>query len=57
VLSLFKVVLGGTCVVYEVDRGRESLSWWLFVSSMEQDVGMFCLGRHDGEIGDVDSIL
>ncbi len=34
VVSLFQVVLGGTCAVYEVGRGRESLSGSLSVSSM-----------------------
>ena len=57
VLSLFKVVLGGTCVVYEAARGRESLSRLLLVSSMKQVVGMFCLGRRGGETGDGGSVL
>jgi len=52
VVSLFQVVFGGTCVVYEVGRGRESMSGSLSVSSMEQVVGMFCLGRRGGEMGD-----
>ena len=41
-----------TCVVYGVDRGRESLSGSLSVSSMWQVVGMFCLGRRGREVGD-----
>ena len=57
VLRLFHVVLGGTCVVYEVGRGRESLSGSLSVSFTEQVLGMFCLGRRGGEMGDGGSVL
>ena len=39
-------------MVYEVGRGRESPFGSLSVSSMEQVVGMFCLGRRGGEMGD-----
>ncbi len=48
VLGLFQVVLGGTRVVYEIGPRREFLSGSLSVSSMEQIVGMFCLGRRGG---------
>ena len=56
-VSLFHVVLGGTCVAYEAGRGRESLSGSLSVSSMWQVMGMFCLGRRGGEMGDGGSVL
>ena len=56
-LSVFQVVLGGACVVYEVGRGRESMAGSLSVSSMEQVVGMLCLGSRVGEMGDGGSIL
>ncbi len=36
--------------------GRESLSGSLLVSSMEQVVGMFCMGRRGGQLNGV-SIL
>ena len=49
--SLFQVLLGGTCVVYEVGNGKESLAGSLSTSSMEQVVGMLCLGRRGGELG------
>ena len=39
-------------MVYEVGRGKESLSVSLSVSSMEQVVGMFCLRMRGGEMGD-----
>ncbi len=45
VFSLFQVVLGCTRVVYADDLGRESLFGFLLVSSMEQVMGMFCMGR------------
>ena len=57
VVSLFHVVLGGTCVSYEVGRGRKSLSGSLSVSSIWQVVGMFCLGRSGGERGVGGSVL
>ena len=44
-------------MVYEVGRGRESLSRSLSVSSMEQVVGMFCLGRRGGDMGDGGFVL
>ena len=44
-------------MVYGVGRGRESLSRSLSVSSMVQVVGMFCLGRRVGEMGDGGSVL
>ena len=44
-------------MVYEVGRGRESLSGSLSVSSMWQIVGMSCLGRHGGEMGVGGSVL
>jgi hypothetical protein len=44
-------------VAYEVGRGRESLFGSLSVSSMWQVVGIFCLGRRYGEMGDGGSIL
>ena len=51
-LSFFRLVLGGTSVVYEVSPGKESLFRSLLVSSMEQVVCMFCLRRRGGEIWD-----
>ena len=57
VVSLFHVVLGGTCVVYGAGRGMESLSGSILVSSMWQVVGMFCLGRRGGEMGDGGCVL
>jgi hypothetical protein len=57
VVSLFQVVLGGTCAVYEVGRGRKSLSGSLSVSSMEQVVDIFCLGRRGGDMWDGGSVL
>ncbi len=56
-VSLFQVVLGGTYVVYEVSRGRESMSGSFLVSYMEQVVGMFSLGRRGEEMGDGGSIM
>ncbi len=44
-------------MVYEVGRGRESLSGSLSMRFMEQVVGMFCLGRLGGEMGDCGSVL
>jgi hypothetical protein len=44
-------------MVYAVGRGRKSMSGSLSVSSMEQAVGMFCLGRRGGETGDGGSVL
>ena len=44
-------------MLYEIGRGRESLSRSLLVSYMEQVVGIFCLGRHGGEMGDGGSVL
>ena len=38
-------------MVYEVGRGRKSLSGSLTVSSIEQVLGMFCLGRRGGDMG------
>ena len=57
VISLFPVVLGGTCGAYEVSGGRESLSGSLSVSYMVQTVGMFFRGRRGGEMGDGGSVL
>ena len=56
-LSLFQVALGGTCVVYEVGRGRDSLFGSLSVSPMEQVVGMFYMGMRGGEMGDGGSLM
>ena len=44
-------------MVYEVGRGKESLFGSRSVSSMEQFVGMFCLGRRGGEMRDGGSVL
>ena len=44
-------------MVCGVGRGRESLSGSLSVSSMWQIVGMFCLGRRGGEMGDGGYVL
>jgi hypothetical protein len=44
-------------VVYEVGRGRKSVSGSLSVSYMEQVVGLFCLGRRGGEMGDGGYVL
>ena len=44
-------------MVYGDGRGRESLSGSLSVSSMEQVVGMFCLGRRGGEMMDGGCIM
>ena len=57
VVTLFQVMFGGMCVAYEVGRGMESLSGSLSVSSMWQVVGMFCLGKRGGEMGDGGSVL
>jgi hypothetical protein len=50
--SLFRVELGGTKEVYDVRLGKESPPGWFLVSSMGQVLGMRCLGRRYGEMGD-----
>jgi hypothetical protein len=57
VLSLFHVELGCIKELYDVKLGNESFSRSLLVSSMEQVVGMYCLGRRGGEIGDGGIVL
>ena len=44
-------------MVYEVGPGKESLCWSLSVSSMEQVVGMVCMGRRGVEMGDGGSVM
>ncbi len=52
ILCLFQLVCGGvTNVTYADGLGKESLSRSLTMSSMEHVVGIVCLGRRGGEIG------
>ena len=44
-------------MVYEAGRGKDALRGSLSVSSMEQVVGMFFVGRRGGEMGDGGSVL
>jgi len=50
--SLFHVELRGTKEVYDDKFGNESMDGSLSVSSMEQVVGVRCLGNRGGEMGD-----
>jgi hypothetical protein len=44
-------------MVYEIVRGWETMFGSLSMSSMEQVVGMFCLGRRGGDMGDGGYVL
>ena len=56
-ISPFQIVLGGTSLVYEVDPEKKSMFGSLSVSCMEQVVGMFCMERRGGEMGDGGTVL